>query len=218
MTAVADPHHHPTPSERATAVRRATRLNRVSLAYNAVEAVVALGAGIAAGSISLLAFGLDSVVEVSASLILAWRLRAERRDGCTQATDRTATRLVAVSFAVLALYVGIESVRRLVGGQEADSTVVGIVLTAVSVVLMPWLASAKRQVAPVLGSRAQHAEANQTSICALMSVVVLVGLLANAAFGWWWADPAAALGIACIAAVEATRTWRADSLADTCCH
>lgn len=218
MTAVAGHHHEPGLDERAGAVRRATRLNRISIGYNAVEALVALGAGIAAGSISLLAFGLDSVVEVSASLILAWRLRAERRDGCTQGTDRTATRLIAVSFAVLALYVGIESVRRLANGEESDATLIGIALTAVSVVLMPWLARAKRRVAPLLGSRAQQAEANQTAICALMSVVVLVGLVANAALGWWWADPAAALAIAGIAAVEAVRTWRADSLADTCCH
>jgi divalent metal cation (Fe/Co/Zn/Cd) transporter len=210
--------HGPTPAERAAAVRRATLLNRGSLAYNAVEAVVALGAGVAAGSISLLAFGLDSIVEVSASLILAWRLMAERRDGCTQGTDRRATRAIAISFAVLALYVGVESVRRLASGEEADTTVIGIALTAVSVVLMPWLARAKRRVAPLLGSRAQHAEANQTAICALMSVVVLVGLLANATLGWWWADPLAGIGIAAIAAVEATRTWRAESLADTCCH
>lgn len=221
MTAVDHHDHHdhrPTQAERATAVRRATLLNRASLAYNAVEAVVALGAGIAAGSISLLAFGLDSVVEVSASLILAWRLLAERRDGCTQGTDRHATRAIAISFAVLALYVGVESMRRLATGEEADATAIGIALTAVSVVLMPWLARAKRRVAPLLGSRAQHAEANQTAICALMSVVVLVGLVANAALGWWWADPLAGIGIAAIAAVEAARTWRAESLADTCCH
>lgn len=223
MTAVDPGHqrdhvHGPTPAERAAAVRRATVLNRASLAYNAVEAVVALGVGIAAGSISLLAFGLDSVVEVSASLILAWRLLAERRAGCTQVTDRRATRAIAISFAVLALYVGVESVRRLAAGEEADATAIGIVLTAVSVVLMPWLARAKRRVAPLLGSRAQHAEANQTAICALMSIVVLVGLVANAALGWWWADPLAGIGIAAIAAVEAARTWRAESLADTCCH
>ena len=221
MTAVdheRDHGHGPTPAERAAAVRRATLLNRGSLAYNAVEAVVALGAGIAAGSISLLAFGLDSVVEVSASLILAWRLLAERRDGCTQSTDRRATRAIAISFAVLALYVGVESVRRLATGEEADSTAIGIALTAVSVVLMPWLARAKRRIAPLLGSRAQHAEANQTAICAVMSVVVLVGLVANAALEWWWADPLAGIGIAAIAGVEAARTWRAESLADTCCH
>lgn len=220
MTAVSDHHrhHHPTLDERAHAVRRATRLNRVSIVYNVAEAGVALGAGVAAGSISLLAFGLDSIVEVSASSILAWRLRAERRDGCTQGTDRAATRLVAISFAALALYVGIESVRRLATGEEAGSTIVGIVLTAVSVALMPWLARAKRRPAPLLGSRAQHAEANQTALCALMSVVVLAGLVADAALGWWWADPAAALGIAVLAGVEAVRTWRADSLADTCCR
>jgi divalent metal cation (Fe/Co/Zn/Cd) transporter len=219
VTALDHDHHDgPTAAERAAAVRRATLLNRFSLGYNAVEAVVALGAGIAAGSISLLAFGLDSVVEVSASLILAWRLLAERRAGCTQATDRRATRAIALSFAVLAVYVGVESVRRLATGEVSDTTAIGIALTAVSVVLMPWLARAKRRVAPLLGSRAQHAEANQTAICALMSVVVLVGLVANAALGWWWADPLAGIGIAAIAAVEAARTWRADSLADTCCH
>lgn len=218
MTVVDHDRHGPTPAERAIAVRRATLINRVSLGYNAVEAVVALGAGLAAGSIGLLAFGLDSVVEVSASLILAWRLVAERRDGCTQGTDRTATRAIAVSFAVLALYVGFESIRRLATGEQAEATAIGMTLTAVSVVLMPWLARAKRRLAPLLGSRAQHAEANQTAICALMSVVVLVGLVANAALGWWWADPLAGIGIAGIAAVESLRTWRADSLADTCCH
>ncbi len=222
MTAVrlpdSDRGHAPTPTERAAAVRRATVLNRVSLGYNAVEAVVALAAGIAAGSIGLIAFGLDSVVEVSASVILAWRLRAERRTGCTQGTDRSATRAIAISFAVLATYVGFESIRRLAQGDQSDTTAIGIALTAVSVVLMPWLAREKRRVAPVLGSRAQHAEANQTVICALMSVVVLIGLLANAALGWWWADSLAGLGIAAIAAVEGARTWRADSLADTCCH
>lgn len=205
------------PGQRQAAVRRATRLNRLTLGYNAVEAVVALGAGVLAGSISLVGFGLDSVVEVSASLVLTWRLAAERGGGCTQEADRRATKAVALSFAALAAYVGFEAVRRLATGEAAEATWIGIVLTAVSLVVMPVLARAKRRVAPLLGSRAQEAEANQTALCALMSGVVLVGLLANAAFGWWWADPAAAVAIAGLAGVEAVRTWRADSLADTCC-
>lgn len=210
--------HEPMPVlDRPAAVRRAVLLNRLSLGYNTVEAVVALTAGLMAGSIGLLGFGLDSVIEVSASVTLAWRLRAERRDGCTQGADRRAVRLVAASFAALALYVGFESVRALSTGERPEVSVVGIVLTAVSVVVMPVLARAKRSLAPVLGSRAQQAEAAQTSLCAVLSAVVLIGLGANAVLGWWWADPLAALGVAVLAAVEAGRTWRAESLTDTCC-
>lgn len=205
------------PVDRAIAVRQATRLNRIGITYNVVEALVALTAGVMAGSISLVGFGLDSVVEVSASLIVAWRLMAERRDGCTQDTDRRATRAIAVSFVALAAYVGFDAVRRLAAGDHPEATVVGIVLTAVSLMVMPFLARAKRRVAPALGSRAQEAEADQTRLCAYMSAVVLVGLVANGALGWWWADPLAALGIAVLALAEAVRTWRADSLADTCC-
>jgi divalent metal cation (Fe/Co/Zn/Cd) transporter len=204
-------------TDREAAVRRATVLNRVTLSYNVVEAVVALTAGFVAGSISLIGFGLDSVIEVSASLVVTWRLAAERRDGCTQDTDRRATRFIAVSFLALAGFVGFDAVSRLVNGEHPDATVVGIVLTAVSLLVMPFLARAKRRVAPTLGSRAQEAEADQTRLCAYMSAVVLVGLLANSLLGWWWADPLAAIGIAALALVEAVRTWRAESLEDTCC-
>ena len=213
-------HTHGTPvdvADRPAAVRRATLLNRVTLGYNALESVIALSAGIVAGSVSLIGFGLDSVIEVSAAGILAWRLAAERRAGCTQGTDRAATRAIAVSFAALAIYVGVDASRRLVEGEAPDTSLIGIALTSLSLLLMPFLARAKRRVAPALGSRAQVAEANQTRLCAYMSAVVLAGLLTHLWFGWWWADPVAALGIAALAAVEATRTWRADSLADTCC-
>ncbi|MCB0956172.1 MAG: cation transporter [Ilumatobacter sp.] len=209
-------HGHPG-SERAAAVRRAVRLNRISIGYNVVEAGVALVAGLAAGSISLLGFGLDSVVEVSASVALAWRLAAERRDGCTQGSDRRAVKVIALSFLALAAYVGYGATAVLVTHEPPEASPVGIVLTALSLLLMPFLARAKRRVAPALGSRAQEAEAAQTSICALLSAVVLAGLVLNAAAGWWWADPVAALGVAVVAAVEGVRTWRADSLADTCC-
>jgi divalent metal cation (Fe/Co/Zn/Cd) transporter len=213
-----DVHVHLAPKpDRAAAVRRARFLNRFTLAYNAVEGAVALAAGIVAGSVSLVGFGLDSVIEVWASLILTWRLAAERRSGCTQATDRRATRAVAVSFLALALYVAADATSRLVDGARPETTIIGIVLTAVSLLVMPLLARAKRRVAPALGSRAQEAEADQTRLCAYMSAVVLVGLLANSVLGWWWADPVAALGIAALAVIDAGRTWRAESLADTCC-
>ena len=192
-------------------------LNRVTIGYNAVESVVALAAGFAAGSVSLIGFGLDSLIEISASGILAWRLAAEKRSGCTQATDRRATRLIALSFFALAGYVGFESVERLASGEEPETSMIGIVLTSLSLVVMPFLARAKRRVAPALGSRAQEAEANQTWLCFYMSAVVLFGLVVHAAFGWWWADPAAGVGIAALAATEGLRTWRAESLEDTCC-
>ena len=202
---------------RGSAVRRAVLLNRVSIGYNAAEAVVALAAGAAAGSIGLIGFGLDSVVEVSASLILAWRLTAEKRDGCTQHSDARAVKAIALSFWALAAYVGVTAVGKLLSGDQPEVSAVGIVLTAVSLLLMPWLAREKRRLAPALGSRAQQAEAAQTAMCAVLSAVVLVGLTLNPLLGWWWADPVAAIGVALLAAREGVRTWRAESLADTCC-
>jgi divalent metal cation (Fe/Co/Zn/Cd) transporter len=217
VTATTHEHDHAPPIDRVAAVRRARFLNRFTLTYNVVEAAIALTAGIMASSISLIGFGLDSVVEVSASLVLTWRLAAERHGGCTQEADRRATRAIAVSFLALAVYVGYDAISRLLNEERPDTALVGIVLTAVSLLIMPFLARAKKGVAPALGSRAQEAEADQTRLCAYMSGVVLVGLLANGALGWWWADPLAAIGIAGLALVEAARTWRAESLADTCC-
>jgi divalent metal cation (Fe/Co/Zn/Cd) transporter len=207
----------PSPTVRAAAVRRGRRLNRLTIGWNAVEGVVAVAAGVAAGSVSLVGFGLDSGIEVSAAVILAWRLAQERGQGCTQAADRRATRAIAVSFLALAAWVGIESTRDLLGRAEPEASIPGIILAGLSLVVMPVLARAKRKVAPVLGSRAAVSEANQTSLCAWLSAVLLVGLAANALLGWWWADPAAGLGIAALAGVEGIRTWRAESLADTCC-
>lgn len=203
--------------DRPAAVRRARLLNRFSLAWNVAEAGVALLAGLAAGSISLVGFGLDSVVEVAASVALAWRLTKEG-DGCTQPDDRRATRLVAASFAALGAYIAVEATRDLAAGHHPSTSAVGVALAVASLLVMPWLARAKRQVAPVLGSQAQASEADQTALCALLSAVLLVGLLANALLGWWWADGVAGLGIAALALRAAVTTWRAESLADTCCH
>ena len=202
---------------REAAVRRSRWLNVATIGWNAVEGVVAVAAGLAAGSVSLVGFGMDSAIEVSAALVLAWRLAQERHGGCMQETDRRATRLIAVSFGILAAYVGFEAGRDLLTGSEPEASTVGVVMAALSLAVMPVLARAKRQQAPTLGSAAVVADAQQTDLCALLSAVLLVGLGANAVFGWWWADPIAGLGIAALAAVEARRTWQADSLADTCC-
>lgn len=203
--------------ERPAALRRARVLNRVTIGWNVVEAAVALSAGVAAGSLGLTAFGLDSVVEVSGAGVLAWRLAREERTGCTQPDDRRATRALAVCFGALAVWVAVNAVLDLAGQHEPDVSRVGIVVTALSLVTMPVLARAKRRLAPVLGSRAQEREAGQTRLCAILSGVVLGGLLLNAVLDWWWADPAAALVVAGLAAVEGVRSWRAESLADTCC-
>lgn len=204
-------------SDRQAAVRRAHRLNRLTIAWNTVEGVVAMVAGFVAGSVSLIGFGLDSAIEVSAAGILAWRLVRERRGGCMQDDDRRATRAIAVSFLALAVYVGFESVRDLVIGARPDPSLPGVVVAALSLVCMPVLARAKRRLAPALGSRAVEADATQTDLCALLSAVLLAGLVANAAAGWHWADPVAGLGIAVVAAAAGVQTWRAESLEDTCC-
>lgn len=207
----------PSRPARQAAVTKARLLNRITIAWNVVEAVIAIVAGAAAGSVSLVGFGLDSVIEVSAAVILAWRLAKEDRRGCMEGFDRRATRLVAVSFAVLAAYVGVESVRDLLGAARPEASGVGIAIAALSLVVMPMLARSKRRLAPVLGSQAAASEANQTQLCAVLSAVVLVGLALNAALGWWWADPLAGIGIAVAASVEAVRTWRSEALDDTCC-
>jgi divalent metal cation (Fe/Co/Zn/Cd) transporter len=205
------------PATRSDAVRRARWLNAATIGWNGIEGVVAIAAGLVAGSVSLVGFGFDSAIEVSAALILTWRLAQERKEGCTQTADATATKAIAVSFAVLAAYVSVEAVRDLATGSEPEASVVGVVLAGLSLVVMPFLARAKARLAPVLGSTAAAADAAQTNLCALLSAVVLVGVGANWLLGWWWADPLAGLGIAALAAVEVRRTWRADALTDTCC-
>ncbi len=204
-------------TDRPAAVRKARWLNAATISWNTIEGVVAITAGVAAGSVSLVGFGVDSAIEVSAALVLTWRLAQERRGGCMQAFDSRAARAIAVSFVMLGLYVALESGRDLWSGSRPEASTVGVVVATLSLAVMPLLARAKRAVAPALGSAAAVADAKQTNLCALLSGVLLVGLGANAAWGWWWADPLAGLVIATLALVEARRTWTADSLADTCC-
>ena len=204
-------------ADRAEAVRRARWLNVATIGWNGLEGVIAVVAGIAAGSVSLIGFGVDSAIEVSDALILTWRLAQESKASCTQPADTRATKAIAVSFAALAVYVVVEAVRDLVTESQPEASVPGIVLAALSLMVMPFLARAKTRLAPILGSTAAVADAAQTNLCAMLSAVVLVGLGANWLFGWWWADPVAGLLIAGLAAAEARRAWRAEALEDTCC-
>lgn len=200
-------------AERAHQLGRAERLEVASLGYNLLETGVGLAAGIAAGSTALIGFGLDSVVESTSAAILLWRLRTEassRRTG--EEAERRALRLVAIAFFALALYVGVSSIVDLIREHRPESSPVGIGLAAVSLVVMPWLARSKRRAAVELGSRSLEADAKQTWLCTYLSAFLLLGLGANAAFGWWWADPLSALAIAAIAANEGRELWLPDSV------
>lgn len=200
---------------RAGDIRRALRLEWFSISYNVAEAVVGLAAGLAAGSIALIGFALDSVVESASAGVLLWRLKAEATGRRTaEDAERIAVRLVGGAFSALALYVGVHSVADLAARHRPDESVPGIVLAAASVVIMPVLARAKRRAARTLDSRSLRADSTQTQLCTFLSAFLLVGLVANAGLGWWWADPAAGLVIAGIAAREGRELW---TTKDFCC-
>lgn len=189
--------------------RRAQLLAATSVTYNVVEAVIAISAGLLAGSVALVGFGLDSVVEVSSGLIILWQFRHPM----PQSRERTALRLMTFSFFALAAYVSFESVRALLGTHEPESSSVGIALAAASLAIMPFLSWAQRRTGRALGSNAVVADGTQTLLCTYLSAVLLVGLLLNATLGWTWADPLAGLVIAAIAVREGRQAWRGEG----CC-
>jgi len=199
--------------ERRRLVARARLLAWVGLGWHVVEAAVALGAGIAAGSIALVGFGADSLIEAAAGIVVIW-LMADARSASPQA-ERRAQQLIAASFAVLAVYVGVEAVRDLVAAHRPQDSWVGIGLAVVTLATMPPLAIAKARVGRALGSSATASESRQTMLCAYLSAALLVGLLANALAGWWWADPLVALAIAGVAVREARDAWRGEACG--CC-
>jgi divalent metal cation (Fe/Co/Zn/Cd) transporter len=201
-------------ADRPNLERRARMLAWGGNAWHLVEFAIAVSAGIAAGSVALVAFGVDSLIEVAAGLTIVWRFSGSRLGSAT--SERRAQQLIALSYFVLAAYVAVESVRDLVGGHEPGVSWVGIGLAAVTASTMPLLARAKRRVGHALGSAATVGEGGQNLICAYLSIALLVGLLANALFGWWWADPAAALVIGAVAIREGIETWRGDACCDTC--
>lgn len=202
---------------RAALVRRGRRLAWFTIVWNSFEGVGGIAAGIAAGSIALVGFGVDSYVEVFAGSVIIWRLSKERHGAqVSAAAERRAVRLIAATFLVLGVGVGVESLRRLAARDQPEESWFGIVLAAVSLVVMPVLARAKRRVGERLGSRAVTADATETVLCVWLSAILLVGLGANATMGWWWADPLAALGVAYVAGREGASHWRSDELDDCC--
>lgn len=196
------------PARRAGLLARALRLEYFSLAWNVLETIVGLAAGLAAGSVALIGFALDSVVESSSAGALVWRLRNEGRGRWTaEDVERRAVRIVAWAFFALAAYVGGHAVFDLVTRSRPEESTAGIVLALVSLIVMPVLAAKKRRMAKKLDSRALAADSSQTSLCTFISAFLLVGLGANAWLGWWWADPVAGLAIAALAAREGRELW-----------
>ena len=202
------------PSDRARLERQARLLAWGGIAWHFVEFGIALFAGVVAGSIALIGFGADSLVEALAGFVVLWLFTGGR--GSSAASERRAQQLIAVSFYLLAAYVGIEAVRTLVGGDQPQTSWVGIGLAAFTAPTMPLLAIVKRRLGQRLQSAATVKEASQTQLCAYLSVALLIGLLANALLGWWWADPAAALVIAAVAVREGRQSWRGEGCCDAC--
>jgi divalent metal cation (Fe/Co/Zn/Cd) transporter len=191
--------------------QRAVWLAWFTVAWNAVEAVVALTAGAAADSSALVGFGLDSTIEVSSALVVLWHLGANQPED----RERTALRLIAVSFFALAGWVTANAVLDLARHHEPDTSTTGIALAAASLVVMPALALAKQRTGRAMGTATVVADSAQTWLCTSLSAVLLAGLGANAVLGWWWADPVAGLVIAAVAAREGISAWRGDACCDT---
>jgi divalent metal cation (Fe/Co/Zn/Cd) transporter len=204
------PAHSP---ERERLERRARLLARVGVGWHVAEAAIAVAAGIAAGSIALVGFGADSLIEAVAGFVVLWLFTGARR-GSARA-ERRAQQLIAVSFYVLAVYVAVEAVRTLAGGHHPETSWVGIGLAAFTAATMPPLAIAKARVGEALRSAATKSEGRQNMLCAYLSAGLLVGLGGNALLGWWWLDPLVALAIAAVAVREGRDSWRGDACA--CC-
>lgn len=198
-----------TASDRRRLGRRAQWLAGASVAYNAVEAVVAIAAGAAASSVALVGFGLDSVVEMSSGLIILWQFRHR----LPETRERAALRAIAISFFALAGYVAFESVKTLLTREAPEHSTVGIVIAALSLAIMPTLSWAQRRTGRALGSVTVVADSKQTLLCTYLSAVLLVGLLLNSLLGWWWADPVVGLVVAGLALREGREAWQGKACA-----
>jgi divalent metal cation (Fe/Co/Zn/Cd) transporter len=203
-------------ASREQLVLRGIRLSYATIAYNSLEAIASLVAGMLAGSVALIGFGIDSLIEVSASGAAQWRLRSDLDKARRSRSENVTHRFVAVCFLALAAYVTVDSAKTLWFRERPDRTIAGIVILSMSVAVMPLLARAKLKVASAIESGALRAEARQTSLCAYLSVIALVGVVVNATLGWWWADPVAALGMVPIIVREGLEGLRGDATCADC--
>jgi divalent metal cation (Fe/Co/Zn/Cd) transporter len=188
--------------ERPAAVLRGRRLEYFTVVWNTLEGLIAVVAGIIAGSISLVGFGIDSFIEVTSGSVLLWRMSVDSDEYRRETNEKRALRIVGACFLLLAAYIAYDSILDLGSKRAPEHSIAGIILACVSLVVMPVLSSAKRKVGRTLGSAAMHADAKQTEFCTYLSAILLAGLLLNAFFGLWWADPAAALFMVPIIAKE----------------
>jgi divalent metal cation (Fe/Co/Zn/Cd) transporter len=206
----------PISSNRAAPLRRGRQLEYLTIGWNSLEAVASIVAGVLAGSIALVGFGADSVIETTSGSILLWRLRDGDRG---ESRERLALRLVGISFLLLAAYVAFDAIKSLILREAPRASYFGIGIAALSLIVMPLLARAKRRVAAELNSRALHADSRQTDICAYLSAILLAGLILNALLGWWWADPVAAMIMIPIIAREGIQALRGETCCDEgACH
>ncbi|MFJ1753320.1 cation transporter [Kitasatospora sp. NPDC088134] len=197
----------PSPARRDALTRRIRLLVAATITYNVTEAIVALTAGTLASSTALIGFGLDSIIEVSSAAAVAWQFSA-RDHAARAAREKTTLRIITVSFFALATYITADSIRALTGTGEAERSIPGIALAALSLAVMPLLSAAQRKAGRELGSASAVADSKQTLLCTYLSAILLAGLLLNATLGWSWADPTAALVIAAIAIKEGRDAWQ----------
>ncbi|HKO99339.1 MAG TPA: cation transporter [Pyrinomonadaceae bacterium] len=205
--------------DRAVLVKRGRWLEYFTIAYNSLEGLVAIGAGLIAGSIALVGFGFDSLIEVTSGSVLLWRLHADVNEERRERVEAISLRIVGALFVLLALYLTYDSVESLITREAPEESLVGIVLAAVSLVIMPLLVRAKRKVARAINSGALMADSKQTELCTYLSAILLGGLLLNALLGWWWADPIAALVMVPIIVKEGIEALRGETCCDEgACH
>jgi divalent metal cation (Fe/Co/Zn/Cd) transporter len=198
-------------SDRGAIVARGKRLEYLTVAWNGFEAAVALTAGLVSGSVALMGFGLDSVIETASAGILLWRLHSDKHPAQRERSERVARRLVGICFLLLAAYVALESAYSLWTRERAERSIAGILIAIAAVIVMPLIGRAKRRIAVELGSRALHSDSRQADFCAYLSAILLVGLLLKSFFGWWWADPVAALIMVPIIAREGVQGLRGEA-------
>jgi len=204
-------------TERRSTVRRGQRLSWVTLGYNSLEGIIAVGAGLLAGSIALVGFGVDSLIEVTASVAALWRLNSDVDPIERERAELVTLRIVGVLFIALGAYVTWDAANALLKREAPEESNVGIALALASLVVMPLLARAKRKVAVALNSRALRSEAQQTQLCTYLSAILLGGLALNAVFGWWWADPVAALVMVPIIGKEGIEALRGHDCCEDGC-